>query len=56
MDSTVSNATVRLQYLVTSENSDTVSIQDIPEAHGAVTGACGHIVGVRMKACAGDVS
>lgn len=42
--------------LMTSENADTVSTEDIPEADGAVRWPCGQIVSVGMKTSASDIS
>lgn len=40
---------------MTGKNADTVAVKDVPEAHGAIGRACGHVVGVGVEAGAGDV-
>lgn len=40
---------------MTSEDSDTVSIEYVPEADGAIGRPSGHVVGVGMEPSAGDV-
>lgn len=42
--------------LVTGENADAVSAQDVPKSDGAIRRPRGHIVGVGVEAGAGDIS
>lgn len=42
--------------LMTSEYTDTVSGQDVPEADGAVRRSCGHIIGVGVETGTSDIS
>lgn len=41
---------------MTSEYADTVSVQDVPEADGAIRRPCGHVIGVGVETGASDVS
>lgn len=42
--------------LVTGEDADAVSVQDIPEPDGAIRRPCGDIIGVGVEAGASDIS
>lgn len=42
--------------LMTSEYTDTVSTQDVPEADGAVRRSCGQIIGVGVETGTRDIS
>lgn len=42
--------------LVTGEDADAVSVQDIPEPDGAIRRPCGHIIRVGVEAGASDIS
>lgn len=41
---------------MTSEDADAVSIEDVPEADGAVRRPRGHVIGVGVETSASDVS
>lgn len=42
-------------HLVTGENTDAVSGEDVPQTDGAVRRACGHVICVGMETSASDV-
>ncbi len=45
-----------LSDLVTGEDADAVSVQDIPEPDGAVRRPCDDVIGVGVEAGASDIS